>query len=132
MSSATSRDAVATCSDARRAIAETVSDGSSAVNTSRIRTARVRTDSPPLPRATRRSLARAPLRAVAAMSGLRTPRTRTEEAEVIILGLILLLLGLFLKISILWTIGIIVLVVGLVLLLVGTTGRAVGGRRHWF
>ncbi|WP_448624166.1 DUF6131 family protein [Geodermatophilus sp. URMC 64] len=50
----------------------------------------------------------------------------------IILGLILLLLGFFLKISILWTIGIIVIVVGLVLLLLGTTGRAVGGRRHWF
>jgi uncharacterized membrane protein HdeD (DUF308 family) len=66
------------------------------------------------------------------MSGLRTPGRRTEEANVIILGLILLLLGLLLKISILWTIGIIVLVVGLVLLLLGTTGRAVGGRRHWF
>src|SRR3954454_10987747 len=50
----------------------------------------------------------------------------------IILGLILLLLGLLLKISILWTIGIIVLVVGLILLLLGSTGRAVGGRRHWF
>ena len=50
----------------------------------------------------------------------------------IILGLILLLLGLVLDISILWTIGIIVLVVGLVLLLLGSTGRAVGGRRHFF
>jgi hypothetical protein len=57
---------------------------------------------------------------------------RTEEANVIILGIILLLLGLFLKISILWTIGIILLVIGLVLLLVGTTGRAVGGRKHWY
>jgi hypothetical protein len=51
---------------------------------------------------------------------------------VIILGLILLLLGLLLDVSILWTIGIIVLVVGLVLLLLGSTGRAVGGRRHFF
>ena len=50
----------------------------------------------------------------------------------IILGLILLVLGFLLKISILWTIGIIVLVVGLVLLLLGSTGRAVGGRRHFF
>jgi uncharacterized membrane protein HdeD (DUF308 family) len=57
---------------------------------------------------------------------------RTEEENVISLGLILLLLGLFLKISILWTIGIIVIVVGLVLLLLGATGRAVGGRRHWY
>ena len=50
----------------------------------------------------------------------------------IILGIALLLLGLLLKISILWTIGIIVLVIGLVLLLLGSSGRAVGGRRHFF
>jgi hypothetical protein len=55
-----------------------------------------------------------------------------QEDNVIILGLILLLLGLLLKVSILTTIGIIVLVVGLVLLLLGSTGRAVGGRRHFF
>jgi Family of unknown function (DUF6131) len=51
---------------------------------------------------------------------------------VIILGLVLLLLGLLLKVSILWTIGIVVLIVGLVLLLLGSTGRAVGGRKHFF
>ena len=50
----------------------------------------------------------------------------------IILGLVLLLLGFLLKISILWTIGIILLVVGAVLFLLGSTGRAVGGRRHYF
>ena len=50
----------------------------------------------------------------------------------IILGLVLLVLGFLLKISILWTIGIIVLVIGLVLMLLGATGRAVGGRRHYF
>ena len=50
----------------------------------------------------------------------------------IILGLVLLLLGFLLKISILWTIGIILIVVGAVLYLLGSTGRAVGGRRHWF
>ena len=50
----------------------------------------------------------------------------------IILGIVLLLLGLLLKISILWWIGIIVLIVGLVLLLLGSTGRAVGGRRHFY
>ena len=50
----------------------------------------------------------------------------------IILGIALLLLGLLLKISILWTIGLIVLVVGVVLLLLGSTGRAVGGRRHFY
>jgi hypothetical protein len=51
---------------------------------------------------------------------------------VIILGIVLLLLGLLLKVSILWTIGLVVLVVGLVLLLLGSTGPAVGGRRHFF
>jgi hypothetical protein len=50
----------------------------------------------------------------------------------LILGLILLLLGFLLKISILWTIGIILLLVGAVLFILGSTGRAVGGRRHWF
>jgi Family of unknown function (DUF6131) len=50
----------------------------------------------------------------------------------IVLGLILLVVGFLLKISILWTIGIIVLVIGLVLLLLGATGRAVGGRKHWY
>jgi Family of unknown function (DUF6131) len=52
--------------------------------------------------------------------------------NVIILGLILLVLGLLLKISILWTIGLVVLVVGVILLLLGSTGRAVGGRRHFY
>ena len=50
----------------------------------------------------------------------------------IILGVILLIIGLLTGIAILWTIGIIVLVVGLILALLGATGRAVGGRRHYF
>ena len=50
----------------------------------------------------------------------------------IILGLILLVLGFVLSIPVLWTIGIVVLVIGLVLALLGATGRAVGGRRHYF
>lgn len=50
----------------------------------------------------------------------------------IILGIILLIAGFLLKISILWTIGIIVLIVGVVLAILGLTGRAVGGRRHYF
>ena len=50
----------------------------------------------------------------------------------IILGLVLLLLGFLLKISILWTIGLILVVVGAVLYLLGSTGRAVGGRRHYW
>jgi membrane-bound ClpP family serine protease len=51
---------------------------------------------------------------------------------VIVLGIVLLIAGFLTGISILWTIGIIVLVIGLVLLVMGSTGRAVGGRRHYF
>lgn len=50
----------------------------------------------------------------------------------IIFGLILLLIGFVTGIAILWTIGVIVLIVGLVLWALGATGRAVGGRRHYF
>jgi hypothetical protein len=50
----------------------------------------------------------------------------------LVLGIILLLLGFVLKISILWTIGIILLVVGAVLFLLGSVGRPVAGRRHYW
>jgi hypothetical protein len=50
----------------------------------------------------------------------------------IILGIILLIVGFVAKIAILWTIGIVILVVGSALALLGMTGRAVGGRRHYF
>ncbi|WP_165605740.1 DUF6131 family protein [Mycobacterium kubicae] len=50
----------------------------------------------------------------------------------IILGIIALIVGFVLKISILWTIGIILIVVGAILWILGSTGRAVGGRRHYF
>ncbi len=50
----------------------------------------------------------------------------------IIVGIILLLVGFFAKIAIVWTIGIIVLVIGLILLVLGMAGRAVGGRRHYY
>ncbi|MGQ0479641.1 MAG: DUF6131 family protein [Pseudonocardia sp.] len=52
---------------------------------------------------------------------------------VIVLGIILIVLGLVVpSLSILKTIGIILLVVGLVLLLLGSSGRALGGRKHWY
>jgi membrane-bound ClpP family serine protease len=58
---------------------------------------------------------------------------RSERlTAMIILGIILLIAGFLLKISILWTIGIILLIIGVVLALLGSTGRAVGGRRHYF
>lgn len=50
----------------------------------------------------------------------------------ITVGVILLLLGVLLNIGILWTIGVILLVVGAILWVAGATGRAVGGRRHYW
>lgn len=50
----------------------------------------------------------------------------------IVVGLVLLLIGIFLAIPLLVTLGIIVLIVGLVLMLLGHSGRTVGGRRHWY
>ena len=73
-----------------------------------------------------------------AVPGARPPRVLSgappdlEVTCMIVLGVILLLIGIFAKISILTTIGIILLVIGLVLVLLGSTGRAIGGRKHWF
>jgi hypothetical protein len=50
----------------------------------------------------------------------------------IVLGIILLIAGFLLKISILWTVGIIVLVIGVVLTLMGSLGHAIGGRRTYY
>jgi hypothetical protein len=50
----------------------------------------------------------------------------------ILLGVILLVLGLILDIGLLVTLGLILAVIGAVLWAVGTSGRSVGGRRHWF
>jgi hypothetical protein len=51
---------------------------------------------------------------------------------VITLGIILLIIGFVAKVAILWTLGILLLVVGAVLVLLGSTGRALGGRRHYY
>jgi uncharacterized protein DUF6131 len=50
----------------------------------------------------------------------------------IVLGVILIILGAILGISILYTIGIILLVVGAVLWILGSMQRGVGGRRHYW
>jgi hypothetical protein len=50
----------------------------------------------------------------------------------IILGVILLLLGILLNVSILTTVGIILLAVGAALFLFGSAGRPVFGRRHYW
>ncbi|MBD1320496.1 DUF6131 family protein [Gordonia sp. DT218] len=50
----------------------------------------------------------------------------------IILGIVLLVLGFIFSIPILWTIGIILIVIGAILAVLGATGRAVGGRAHYY
>ena len=50
----------------------------------------------------------------------------------ILLGVVLMIIGFIASIPILWTVGIILVVIGLLLAILGNTGRAVGGRRHYF
>ncbi len=59
-------------------------------------------------------------------------RETERPAAMIVLGIILLIAGFLLKISILWTVGIILLVIGVVLAILGSVGHPVGGRRHYF
>ncbi|MER7009274.1 hypothetical protein [Dactylosporangium sp. NPDC000555] len=49
----------------------------------------------------------------------------------IILGLILFLIGLFLHVGIIETIGIVLLIVGAVLWILGSLGRPIGRRHYW-
>jgi hypothetical protein len=55
-----------------------------------------------------------------------------QEHPMIVLGVILLLIGYFTGISILYTIGGILVVIGIVLWVLGAVGRPVGGRKVWF
>jgi hypothetical protein len=48
------------------------------------------------------------------------------------LGVVLMVLGFLLKISLLWNLGILGLVIGAVLWILGGIGRPVGGRRYWY
>ncbi len=50
----------------------------------------------------------------------------------IVLGVILLVLGALLDISILYTLGAILLVVGVVFWILGMVGRPVGGRARYY
>jgi hypothetical protein len=58
--------------------------------------------------------------------------TTSDRSTMIILGIILLLIGYFTGLSILYTIGGILVVVGIVLWILGAVGRPVGGRKVWF
>jgi hypothetical protein len=51
---------------------------------------------------------------------------------VVVLGLILIILGYFLPMSILVTIGLVLLVTGVILVLLGASGHPVGGRPYWY
>jgi hypothetical protein len=57
---------------------------------------------------------------------------KQREHRMIVLGIILLLIGYFTGISILYTIGGILVVIGVVLWILGAVGRPVGGRKVWF
>ncbi|MER5370970.1 DUF6131 family protein [Streptomyces sp. NPDC002722] len=50
----------------------------------------------------------------------------------IVIGIVLLIVAFFAKITILWTVGIILIVIGAILFLLGRLGHAVGGRRHYW
>jgi len=50
----------------------------------------------------------------------------------ILLGIVLLILGFIFTVHILWILGIVVLVIGAILAVLGGTGRAIGGRPHWY
>lgn len=54
-----------------------------------------------------------------------------QEGPVIVLGVLLLLIGWFVKLSLLYYIGGILLIIGVVLLVLGGAGHPVGGRR-WY
>jgi diacylglycerol kinase len=58
--------------------------------------------------------------------------TNRKGRKMIILGIVLILIAFVVKIAILETLGLILLVVGVVLFLLGASGRAVGGRRHYW
>jgi Family of unknown function (DUF6131) len=50
----------------------------------------------------------------------------------IVLGIILIVVGYLLPMSLLITIGIILLVVGAALWILGSTGHPIGGRARWY
>lgn len=50
----------------------------------------------------------------------------------IILGIVLFVIGMLASISLLTTIGGALVVIGAILWVLGATGRAVGGRKHFF
>ena len=62
----------------------------------------------------------------------RAAHARWKEPQLIILGIVLVVIGLVAAIPILETIGGILVVVGVILWVLGSTGRAIGGRKHYY
>jgi membrane-bound ClpP family serine protease len=51
----------------------------------------------------------------------------------IVFGICLLIIAAIVpSLAVLWGVGIVVLVIGVILAVLGSTGRAVGGRRHYY
>lgn len=48
------------------------------------------------------------------------------------LGIALMIVGLLLRIAVLWSLGVLVLLIGVVLFVLGAIGHAIGGRRHYW
>jgi hypothetical protein len=67
---------------------------------------------------------------ISTLSGAIPPLKRSSV--MLVVGLILLLIGIFAHISILYTIGIILLVIGAVFWILGSIGRPIGGRKYWY
>jgi hypothetical protein len=63
--------------------------------------------------------------------GFASSAARYPE-RMIILGLILILIGALTNIGILYTLGAVLAIVGVVLWILGSTGRAIGGRSHYW
>lgn len=59
-------------------------------------------------------------------------RAMGKIKRMLIIGVALLLLGLFLGIHILFVLGIIGVILGAILFAVGSTGRPIAGRRVWY
>ena len=69
---------------------------------------------------------------VSVLLGSEISALRGYTECMIILGLILLVLGLLLGVSILWVIGLVLIAIGAVLWIAGAAGHEVGGRRHYW
>ncbi|MBP2370616.1 hypothetical protein [Pseudonocardia parietis] len=67
-----------------------------------------------------------------AFGGTFLPHSWEGVKEMIILGVILLLVGWFTSISLLYYLGGLLVIIGVVLMILGAVGRPVGGRKAWF